>query len=272
MSLCEHMRQLRKTASLRRAAWLALGGLLVSLLSTPSHSQSIDLTDLIAGLAAINSILQSSMGSPLSSLQSMYTQEQQFQQGVLYPSSAIGQAQQVAGTSFGTSQQLQSILSTPRYSAQTANSQQLEQALLSGDPNQVGNVSPLYTQVYGPLPTTAAASQQTINVIDMNDAEAQDALKKAIQLDALAGTEMQVSQNLLQQLQTAPPGSASILCAQAAAWVLQGNAYSQSALAELLRTRGLLLAGTGASYKTSATGTQGMNSVMQNLMQRQATR
>jgi hypothetical protein len=265
MSLRERFRRLRKIAVFRRAAWLVAGSLLMSLLSTPAYSQ-FDIAAVIAGLAAINSTLQSGVGSPLQSLQAMQQQEQQFQQQVIYPLSAIQQAQQLATGSLGQAQQNQSILQAPRFSATMPNPQQLEQALLSADPNQVGQVSHFYTQVYGPLPTTAAASQQTINMIDMNDAAAQDALKKAIQLDALAAREMEVSQSLLLQLQTAPPGSASILTAQASAWVLQGSAYSQSAMAELLRTRSASLAGTGTAYKVGSTSTQNMINVLQNLL------
>jgi hypothetical protein len=271
MSLCERIGGVRKIVLLGRAPWLATGGLFVLLLTAiPAYPQfGLDVALITAAFETINSTLQGSVGSPLSSLQSMHTQQQQFQQATIYPMAAILQAQQLAGSFLRTSQQVQSIQSMPRSSAQTLNSQQLEQTTLSGDPNQVGNVSPLYIQVYGPLPATAAASQQTINVIDMNDAEAQDALKKAIQLDAMAAVQIQVSQSILQQLQTAPPGSASILTAQTSAWVLQSNAYSQSGMAELLRTRSASLGKTGAAYKTASTSTQNMNGVIQNLMQQQ---
>jgi hypothetical protein len=271
MSLCERIGGLRKIVLLRCAPWLAAGSLFVLLLTAiPAYPQfGLDVALITAAFETINSTMQGAVGSPLSSLQSMHTQQQQFQQGAIYPMVAILQAQQSASSFLGTSQQVQSIQSMPRSSAQTPNSQQLEQTMLSGDPNQVGNVSPLYSQVYGPLPTPAAASQQTIKIIDMNDAEAQNALKKAIRLDAMAAVQIQISQSILQQLQTAPPGSASILTAQASAWVLQSNAYSQSGMAELLRTRSTSLAGTGAAYKTAATNTQNLNGVIQNLMQQQ---
>lgn len=251
----------------RRTVWLAAGGLLVCVLTvTPAHSQlGLDIAAIVAGLAEVNSTLQSALGGPLQALQSMQQQEQQFQQQVLYPMQAIQQAQQLAGSSLGTAQQLQTILTSPRSSAQMASGQQLEQAMLSANPNQVGQISGMYTQVYGALPSTSALPQQTINMIDMNDAQAQDALKKAIQLDALAQREMEVSQSLLSQIQSAPPGTVPLLTAQAAAWVLQGNAYSQSGMAELLRTRSASLAGTGARYKTSANATQNVNGVVQNL-------
>ena len=45
-----------------------------------------------------------------------------------------------------------------------------------------------------------------------------------------------------QQISQAAPGSAPILEAEADVWVVRANAYTQAALAELMRTRGIDLA------------------------------
>jgi hypothetical protein len=55
-----------------------------------------------------------------------------------------------------------------------------------------------------------------------------------------------------QQIQTAAPGSVPILEAQAAAWVVRANAYTQSAMAELVRVRSIELANAGADLKFSS--------------------
>ena len=164
MSLCERIGGLRKTVPLRRAPWLAAGGVFALLLTAiPAYPQfGLDVALITAAFETINSTLQGSVGSPISSLQSMHAQQQQLQQGTIYPMAAILQAQQSAGSFLGTLRQAQSIQSMLRSSAQTPNSQQLEQTMLSGDPNQVENVSPLYSQVYGPLPATAAAPSEPL--------------------------------------------------------------------------------------------------------------
>ena len=93
----------------------------------------------------------------------------------------------------------------------------------------------------------------------MTDAQAQDAMKKAIELDALAARELEVAQSLNQQIQTSAPGTAPILEAEGSAWVLQGNAYTQSAMAELLRVRTAALSNAGSTVKNATTQTQQFN-------------
>src|SRR5439155_15233755 len=88
--------------------------------------------------------------------------------------------------------------------------------------------------------------------VDMTDGEAQAAMKKAVEIDALADAELQAAEQINQQLQTAVPGSAAILDAQASAWVVRANAYTQSAMAELVRVRSIELANQGAQLKFSA--------------------
>ena len=66
---------------------------------------------------------------------------------------------------------------------------------------------------------------------------------------------LQAAEQINQQLQTAAPGSASILEAQTSAWLVRANAYTQSAMAELVRVRSIELANSGAQVKFSAAHT-----------------
>ncbi len=80
---------------------LALGGagvLIVSAVAVrPAHSQfGIDIAAILAGLKEINSTLSSAVASPLKAINQVEQQEQQFQQNVLYPISAINSAKQMA--------------------------------------------------------------------------------------------------------------------------------------------------------------------------------
>jgi hypothetical protein len=71
----------------------------------------------------------------------------------------------------------------------------------------------------------------------MGDAVAMASMKKAIALDALADSEMTVSQQLMNELQTTAPGNVPMISAQAEAWILQAHAYTQSGTAQLLRAQ-----------------------------------
>jgi hypothetical protein len=50
-------------------------------------------------------------------------------------------------------------------------------------------------------------------------------------------------------VQSATPGSAPIIEAQADAWLVRAHAYTQSALADLMRVRAIDLANNGAHLK-----------------------
>ena len=81
-----------------RIAFGAAGILIVSTVAVrPAHSQfGIDIAAILAGLKEINSTLNSAVASPLKAINQVEQQEQQFQQQVLYPISAINSARQMA--------------------------------------------------------------------------------------------------------------------------------------------------------------------------------
>ena len=84
------------------------------------------------------------------------------------------------------------------------------------------------------------------------DAVAEAAMKRAIEIDAIADVELQAADRILQEIQSAAPGSAPILEAGAAAWLVRSNAYTQAALTELMRLRAVDLANAGADLKIGA--------------------
>src|SRR5215470_20154034 len=82
----------------RRCALVGVGLLIWSAVAVrPVHSQfGIDIAAILAGLKEINSTLNSAVASPLKAINQVEQQEQQFQQAVLYPISAINSAKQMA--------------------------------------------------------------------------------------------------------------------------------------------------------------------------------
>ncbi len=255
-------------ATAPRAGWLCAAAVLVGVaVPRQAHAQfGIDLAVILAGLQKISSLLTSSVASPLKQIQSVEQDAQQFQQTVLYPQQAINSAKALSASFTAPMQSMQSLMNLHFSSATMPNPQQLEQQMLSGNPNNFAAFGISYSQVYGTLPVQTAAPQNVRSTIDMTDAQAQDAMKKAIELDALATRELEVAQSLNQQIQTAAPGTAPILEAEGSAWVLQANAYSQSAMAALLRVRTTELSNAGTDVKNSTAQAQQLNQNLQGVI------
>lgn len=205
-----------------------------------------------AGLNTISGLLRNVVARPLSQIQQIQQQAANFQQQVIYPMSAINSARGLAGQLQGQLRAINQLYRLPTNSATLAIPQQLEQALLSHNPQAMSQVSQHYAAVYGTVMAPPDAPQPIRDLVDMTDAEAQAALKKAVQLDALADIELAAADRINQQLQNAAPGSAPILEAQASAWLVRANAYTQSAMAELIRVRSIDLANSSAQMKISA--------------------
>ena len=235
----------------------------------PAKTQLLDPCCAImqAGLASISSALSHVIGQGLNSVLSTDQAIQNFELSVVWPAQQIGQAQALVGNLRGLFSQSQSITSTPVASATLATTQQLETILLSRDASQISNATPNYTAVYGPVPDQTAAPETVRNLVDMSDAVAQDAMKRAISIDNLADLELQAASVINQNIQSAAPGSAPIIEAQADAWLVRSNAYTQAALADLMRVRAVDLANAGADLKLGATNASSLQQKIQQMLQ-----
>jgi len=237
---------------------IALGlALVVVVLMLPSKARSQLGLDpccaiISAGLSTISNLLNSVVAKPLGAIQQLEQQSVNFEQQVVFPVTAINQARGLAGQLQGQFVQMRQIFQVPVASATLAAPQQLEQSLLSRNPGAVPQITNNYAALYGTVMPSTDAPQPVRDLVDMTDAEAQAAMKKAVEIDALADLELQAAEQINQQLQTAAPGSASILEAQTSAWLVRANAYTQSAMAELVRVRSIELANNGAQIKFSA--------------------
>lgn len=240
----------------RRRLGMAAVAILLVVVLLPSRALSQFGVDpccaiITAGLQSISGLLKSVVAQPLGQIQQMRQQALNFEQQVVYPAAAINQAKALAGQFQGQFTQMHELFDTPVQSATLPQPLQLQQTILSRDPNAISQVSASYTAVYGPVMAQTDASSAIRDVTDATDAEAQAAMKKSVEIDALADLELQAAEQMNQQLKTAVPGSAPILEAQASAWVVRANAYTQSAMAELVRVRSIDLANRGAQMKFS---------------------
>lgn len=207
-----------------------------------------------AGLNTISGLLKNVVAKPLSSIQQIQQQAANFQQQVVYPAEAINTARSLAVQIRGELTQATQLYRLPTNSATLSMPQQLERALFSHDPQTINQIGQNYSGVYGSVIAPTDAPQAIRDLVDMSDAEAQAALKKAVELDALADVEIAAADQINQQIGNSAPGSAPILEAQASAWLVRANAYTQSAMAELIRIRSIDLANAGAELKLSAAG------------------
>jgi len=224
---------------------------------------------LAAGLTTISNALSSVIGGGLNSILSVEQGIKNFEQSVVWPQNLINQARSLVANIQGIFNQIQGITRIPVNSATLPSTQQLEHNLLSRDPDQIGQTSAQYTAVYGPVPAATVASPQVRDMIDMTDATAQAAMKRAIEIDALADLELKAADQINQSIQTAAPGSAPIIEAQADAWLVRANAYTQTAMADLMRVRAIDLSNASANVKNGAANAATLQQQIYNLLKRQ---
>ena len=237
----------------------------------PVKSQFVDpcCAILATGLATISNVLSGVIGGGLNAILSIEKDISNFEQTIVWPQKLINQAQSLVASVRGIFNQMEGAMRAPVNSATLPAAQQFEQNLLSRDPNQIAQTSAQYNAVYGAVPDATVASPETRNVIDMTDAAAQAAMKRAIEIDALADLELQAADQINQSIQSAAPGSAPIIEAQADAWLVRANAYTQSATADLMRMRAIDLADASAKVKDGAANTAAMQQQIYNLLKRQ---
>ncbi len=240
---------------LNRVIWTTAGLAVVLTMSVvPAKGQfGVDLALILSTLQELNQTMATAVGTPMAATASYSAQMNTFQQQVMYPQQLINQYRGFAQQSLPTMLSAQNMFRSPINSASLPTTRTFEQQLLGGNTSSIGSIAGSYTQVYGSLPPSTQMSTAARNAVDMTDAQAQAAMKKSVELDAIATKEFQLSQQLMQQLTSASPGAASMISAQAAAWNLQANAYSQSGMAQLLRVESTDAALSGAKVKQTAT-------------------
>jgi len=251
-TLVEALRNVGTWLGARKLALVAI--VLVVVLVVPQSSESQILPSpccaiLSAGLGSIASAITNVVGSALNAINSTMTSIEAFQRTVVWPQNLINQAKAVVGSIQGIFNQIRGLRQIPVASATLPSTQQLEQTLLSGNSGLINSVDSEYASVYSAVPPATDASPQVRDLIDMTDATAQAAMKRAIAIDAIADLEVQASDRIIQEVQAAAPGTAPIIEAGAAAWLVRANAYTQAALTELMRLRAMDLANAGAEMK-----------------------
>jgi len=259
----------------RRVALVLLVVVVMLITPRPAQGQFIDWAPIVGAINAINTAITNVIGGALQalnqslgSINSIVSAVQNLFQDVVYPQSAITRARGLVGQLTSIYSQIRAISQTAVNSATLANPRTLEQTLLSRNPLQIPNVTASFQNVYQPLPAATDASPLTRNVIDMSDATAQAAMKRAIAIDAIADQEFQAAEQMLNELQSAAPGTAPMIGAQGSAWLVRAHAYTQAALADSIRLRAVGLSNAGAELKFNASSSVNTRQNTETMMQR----
>jgi hypothetical protein len=218
----------------------------------PTHANGqfgIDTAAILAALSKMQSLMNTYIAAPLRTINQYEQSTAKYEQEVMYPLTAINQAKTSVIQFENQFSQVSGMFRVNVSSATLPQSQNLEALLLSRNAANVPTLSGQFQNVYGVVMPQNAASPQMRTMTDMTDAQAQDAMKRAIEIDALADAELNEANQMGQQISQAAPGSAEILEAEADVWVVRANAYTQAALAELMRTRGIDLANQSKASK-----------------------
>lgn len=218
----------------------------------PTHANGqfgIDTAAILAALSKMQSLMNTYIAAPLRTINQYEQSTAKYEQEVMYPLNAINQARTSVIEFENQFNQVSGMFRVNVSSATLPQSQNLESLLLSRNAANVPVLAGQFQNVYGVVMAQNAASPQTRTMTDMTDAQAQDAMKRAIEIDALSDAELNEANQMGQQISEAAPGSAPILEAEADVWVVRANAYTQAALAELMRTRGIDLANQSAITK-----------------------
>jgi hypothetical protein len=238
--------------SRRQAVLLALA-LLLSTIVLPRKVQgqlpSPCCALLAEGLGTINVTLGSVIAGGLQAINTILNNTNNLLQTTVWPPQAIAQALGMSGQVQGFYAQIETILRIPIATATLPNPRQLETTLLSQNAGQIGSTTGNYASVYNVVPAPQNASPAVRDLIDMTDAVAQDAMERSIAIDAIAVQELSAADQINTNVQSAAPGTAPMIEAEADAWLIRANAYTQSALADLMRVRAIDLANNGANLK-----------------------
>ena len=210
-----------------------------------------------AVLNVINGIIQTA----LNGINEVRSAISAFYQTVTWPIQLINQARALASQLINQFRSLmQSIFNIRLRSASLPATQALESVIRNPQVNDFGAVSTGYSNVYGPLPVSSAASPQDRMMIDMDDALAQDNLMTLKASDDAAQMTLSIADQIEDAASEAAPGSAPFLTATAVATTLQSQALTQKMIAAELRQESARIAHSnalrkrGATYATSFSG------------------
>lgn len=241
--------------------------LMLAILLAPPAARAAGIGDILRLLKTITSTIQGAIGGALSGIQNLNSTINNFRQQIIWPLGQLNQARafvtstraQYGGLMF----QIQAIKNN---SASLTNPSRLESLFRNEQSGAIGQFQPLYTNVYGNVPSATNARPLQRNMIDMDDALAQGSLKTTVLSDQTTQGMLALADSIEQQSATAAPGSAPMLATQAGISELESQAYLERVLASELRQEAAKLAHQNSLLKQSATSTRNLMNQAQQVL------
>jgi hypothetical protein len=226
-------------------------------------------TDIISLLNTIGSTIQSAIGQVLAEIQVLDASRRQLEQQLIWPLALINQTKSFVSrirAQLGTgSTQIHSLKVN---SATLLSPKQLETVLRSGQSASLPQLPPVFVRVFAELPAAKDAGTNERNLIDLDDAVAQEAFKTAIISDQSSEQMLRVADAVEQHTAAGAAGTASMMAGQAEIANLQSQALFQKLLAAELRQEAVRLAHSNTLLKQSAVATRDLSNHLQQILTR----
>ena len=141
---------------------------------------------LSAGLSSVAGAITNVIGSGLNAINATMTSIEAFERTVVWPQSLIDEARAVVGSIEGIFNRMRGLGQIVVASSTLPAPKRLEQTLLSANSVVINSVDSQYAAVYSSVPAPTDASAEVRDLIDITDAAAQSAMKRAIAIDEIA--------------------------------------------------------------------------------------
>lgn len=245
--------------------WLFL--LILGVFLAPPSARAVGVADILTLLNTVTNTIEGAIGGALGAIQNLNNTINNWRQQTIWPLSQLNQTKAFVTSTRaqygGLMLQIQAIKNN---SATLANPSHLESLFRNAQSGTIGQFQPLYTNVYGTVPSATDARQLQRNMIDMDDALAQGSLKTTVLSDQTTQGMLGLADSIEQQSATAAPGSAPMLATQAGISELESQAYLEKVLASELRQEAAKLAHQNSLLKQSATSTRNLMNQAQQVL------
>jgi hypothetical protein len=207
--------------------------------------------------SAILNTITGPIGGALTDINQIRSSILKTEQQVLWPVTLIAQAQNYISTIKASYRGwMNQVYTLPVNSANLQTPKSLESAFLSG---QIGSFDQSYTSTYGVQPASGAAPQLNLQMMDIEDAVAKDAMVQSMAADQATAKMLGTAQKIEDEAQTTAPGTAAMVAAEARTAELASIAMQHKLLAYQLREAAIQLGHRGAILKQSTSNTQNLN-------------
>ena len=216
-------------------------------------------------LNAINGLIKTA----LTSINSVRSAISNLYQQATWPRALINQTKAMVTGMIGQYRNvMQTIYNINLSSAVLPNPMALDGVVRNHQTNDFTTLTTSFTNTYGPVPNTTAASTADRNMMDMDDAFAIDNLKTLKMSDAADDLALEAANNIETAASQAAPGSAPFLTAAAVVATVESQALTQKLLAAELRQEAARLAHENALRKRGAAMTEDISTQILNVLRR----